>query len=135
MCITPAAFPAFCSEKPLARLGEIEHLLRGFRIEYLRTYGNFDDDGFAVFSKPVRTFPMVAAFRFVLGVISEMEQRIESLVCFHPYISPDSSIAAGWPPTRHEFLAAKRSDAVPTVSGFNFYLRSIYEHFIDSTQL
>jgi hypothetical protein len=64
-----------------------------------------------------------------------MEERVVAFLGFHPYVPPDTAITAGRPAPWDKFLAPKRCNAVSAVSGFNFYLNSIYEHVIDSTQL
>src|SRR5438552_3468199 len=77
----------------------------------------------------------MTAFGLMFRVVAEMEQRIVTLVRFHPYISADSAVSTGRSAARNKFLPPERGNAVSAVSGFNFYLYSIYEHLIDSTQV
>jgi len=135
MSIAPAAFTAFRSKEPLTRFREIENELGSFRVEHLSAYRDLDYNRLAVLAESIRSFSVVTPLRLMLGVVAEVEQRIEPLVRFHPYISAESAVAAGRASTRDELFTAERGYAVPTVSGFNFYLGSIYEHVIDSTQL
>jgi hypothetical protein len=70
----------------------------------------------------------MAAFGLMLRIVTKMEQRIQALIGFEPNVTTYAPVTARGPTPGHELLAPKGCDTVSTVSGFDFYFCSIYEH-------
>jgi hypothetical protein len=77
---------------------------------------------------PIRSFAVPPAFRFVLRIVTKMQQCVETFVGLHPNAAAIASVTAGRPAAGNKFLASERSDAVPAVSGLHTYFYSIYKH-------
>jgi hypothetical protein len=65
----------------------------------------------------------------MLGIVPEVQQRVQTLVRLEPDAASDAAIAAGRAAPRDEFLAAERSDAVSAVPGLDPYFGSVDKHF------
>src|SRR5690606_30524107 len=128
MRVAPTAFAAFCGEVRLSGFGKIKEKFFGFGVENLRADGNANRHALAVFAGAVRTFAVLAAFGFVFGVVTQVQQSIKPFVGFQPNITAAAAVTARRAAARHEFLAAKCRYAVAAVARIYTYLYAINEH-------
>jgi len=71
---------------------------------------------------------VLAALRFVLGVIAEVDQSIVALRGNHDNVAAAAAIASGRTAAGHELLAPKGHAAVAAVAGLDANFCFINEH-------
>ena len=130
MSIAPSALSALRRKVPLPRFGEVEFEVAGLCVEHLRSNGDFYYGIFTIFPKSVRTLSVLTPLRFMLRIVSEVQQGIQPLIRFKPDIASVASITAGWTAAGHKLLTPESSDAVSAVASFYLYLCSIDEHLL-----
>ena len=71
---------------------------------------------------------MLAALRFVLGVIPKMNQRVMPLARLHDHVAAAAAVAARGATARHELLAPEGHAAVAAVPGLHANFGFIDKH-------
>ena len=71
---------------------------------------------------------MLAALRLVLGVVTEMDERIVALRGLHDHVAATAAVAARGSAAGNELLAAEGHAAVAAVAGFDANFGFIDEH-------
>jgi hypothetical protein len=95
---------------------ELVHLLtRGFVVQDC-AYRNFEDDVLTVLAGAVRAHTVLSTLRFVLGIETEVNERVVALAGFHDHVSAASAVSARRPAARDEFFAAEGDTAIPPVA-------------------
>src|SRR6185436_8695655 len=128
MRIAPAAFAALCRQKALRNIREIMQQVAACCVKYLRADRHLYDHVIAVSAVTIRPFTVAAALGAVLGIVPKVQQRIETLVRFKPYIAALAAVTARRPAARNKFLTAKRCDAVSAIAGLNADLCAVDKH-------
>lgn len=75
---------------------------------------------------------MLAALGLVLGVVTEVEQRVMALGRFHNNVATAATIAARGTASRNKLFAAEGHAAITTVTGFYADFRFINKHCFHS---
>ena len=94
VCIAPAAFAALRRQVSLARLCKVKKQVVCLRVKNLRSHGDHHNGVFAIFARPVGTLTVPAAFGLMFGVVTKMQERVQSLSRFDPYAAADTAVAA-----------------------------------------
>jgi hypothetical protein len=128
MSVAPSALTTLCCEKTLVWLSEIKKQLTAFGVQNLRSNRNSYNYVLAILTVPVRTFAVFAAFSFVLRVVTQVEQCIQSLIGFEPNVTAAPAVAARRPAARHKFFTPKSRDAIAAVTGLDLYFCTIDKH-------
>ena len=71
---------------------------------------------------------MPAARSQVLGVVAQMQERVQRRIRDYPNIATASAIAARWTTTRYEFFPPKSRDAITASAALYSNLRAINKH-------
>jgi hypothetical protein len=129
MGVAESAASAFRHAKSLARFCKVKKKLVCFGVENLCADGNFNDRTRAFVSGAIRTFAVSSALGLVFGIVSKMQECIETFVRFQPDIATATAIAARRSTARNKLFAAKSCDAISAITRLytNFY--PIDEHF------
>src|ERR1044071_8498488 len=134
----PAA-PSAGNHKFLIGAGELECLLASFVVVDDGADGNFQQHVAAVASGFVGAFAVPSALSFVLGIESEVHQRVVPLAGLHDDVAAFAAIAARRSPTRDKLLPPEGHAAVSAVASFDFDFGFVDEHgsqlAVPSTQL
>jgi len=72
---------------------------------------------------------MASALGFVLGIETEVDERVVTLARFHDDVAALAAVTAGRPPARDEFFAAERHAAIASVACFHNNLCFIDKHW------
>src|SRR5579859_4131031 len=123
----PAA-PAAGNHEFLIGAGELEYLLAGLVVVDDGTDRNFQQHVAAVASGFVGAFAVASALRFVLGIETEMHQRVVALAGLHDDVATLAAVAARRSAARDELLAPEGHAAVSAVAGFDFDFGFVDEH-------
>jgi hypothetical protein len=97
-------------------------------VKDLGSYGNTNDQVFAVAARTIRAFAVQPAIGYVARVVTEMKQRVERSVGHQGHVAAASAIAAGWPATGYKLFAPESSNAVTSVTPLNMDLGAIDKH-------
>lgn len=125
-----AASPASAMRyrKALSGSGEIEQPLPRVRVVNHGSYGYRQFNRLAVASGTIAPLAVAAALRCVLGVVSEMQQRVVVLARAQDHIAAPPAIAAARSSARNVLLSAKREAAVPAIARLDGDDYFVYEH-------
>ena len=115
---SPAA-AALRDDKAVAGVGEIVQQLAGLGVVDDGADRSGDLDRFAFAALAVAAFAVTAALGFMLGIETEMQQRVVVLAGDHGDVAAAAAVAAAGAAARDVFLAAKRQAAVAAVAGFH----------------
>src|SRR5439155_17111372 len=95
--------------------------------------GDFENDIVAFASALVAAFTVASTLGLVLGIETEMHQRVVTLAGLHVHVAAAAAIAAGGAAARNELFAAEGDASVAAVAGFHADSGFINEHEILTT--
>ena len=93
-----------------------------------RTYGNLQNDLFALASGSIRAFPMPAALSFIFGIEAEVHQSIVAFTRFHDYVAPFAAISARWTTSRNVLFPSESHATVSAIARFDSNFSLVDEH-------
>src|ERR1700730_13105551 len=114
--------------KALVGLRKFENFLSRFVVVDNRPDRNFQNHIPAVASRLVGPFAVASALRGVLGIETEVHERVVALAGFHDYVAALAAVPSGWPAAGNELLAPESHAAIAAVSGLDSNFRLINKH-------
>src|SRR5579872_4140517 len=133
--IAPAASAAARDHERIARGCEIVEQFACRLVVDQRPDRNGQLDGMSLAAGLVAAFAVTAALGLVLGIKTEMEQRVVVVARFHDDVAAAAAVAAARTSPRNEFLATERETAVAAVAGLHENSDFVYEHVAQALSL
>ena len=133
MAVAPTAFSAVRDDDAFTIRNQIGEDFTGFVVVYDGADWERDDDGFPSSSRAIGSASGFPVFRFVVSLVSEVEERGEPMRGRKddiPAVSPVSTVRAT---SGDEHLPAETATAVSTAAGFDGNTDFIDEHWIPSS--
>ena len=127
--VIAAAAPAAPGHQQLfARLQQLAQKFAGVRVVNLDAgrYGHFD--GLAAGALLVGAAAVLAPFGLEMHLERKMVQGVVAFAGDEVDVAPAAAAAARGPATGHEFLAAKRNDAVAAIAALDIDFCLVFEH-------
>src|SRR2546423_5130382 len=106
--VAKAAAPAPCSHPTLAVFREVNKKVARLCVNHLRADWNTNCCVLAFPARTVRAFAVSPTFGSVLGVVAQMQQRVQRRVGDEPDVAAAPTVAARRPAARHKLLTTKR---------------------------
>lgn len=91
----------------------------GFGVVDDRADRNFEGDVHAFAPGLIRAFAVAAALSFVLGIETEMDERVVPFAGLHDDVATFAAIAPGRAAARHKLLAPEGNASVAAITGFH----------------
>src|SRR5580704_5325398 len=116
MLVAAPALAAVGDDKPFAWLSEIVQLLARFVVIDDGADGNWNIHGSSVAARALAAFAVTAALGLMLGIKTEMQQRVVVFAGDKNHIAAAPAVPAAGASAWNEFLAAKRQTAIAAVA-------------------
>src|SRR4051794_10168881 len=116
--VAASATSAARGHEALAGFGEIEQALAGRVVVNDGAHRNWHFDRLTVVASPVAALAVSAALRLVLGVVTELKQRVLVFSPDQHDIAAVSAIPARWAAARDVLLPTERETTVAAVARF-----------------
>ncbi len=116
--VAASAASALGDDQALVGNLEVVYQLAGFLVVKGCAHRHLQHDRVAVEPGAVGSHAVLAALRFVLGVIAEMDQRVVPLRRLHHHVAAAAAVAARRAAARHKLLAPEGHAAIAAVAGF-----------------
>src|SRR5579862_3132365 len=126
--VAASAAPAAGNHKFLIGLGKLESLFSGLIVVHNRADRNLEQHVAAVASGFVGAFAVTPAVGLMLGIETEMHQRVVPFAGLHDDVSALAAVSAGGAAARNKFLAPEGHATVAAVTGFNLDFCFVDEH-------
>src|SRR5690349_16256092 len=112
MRISKSAAPAARGQPALAIFGKVVKQIARQRFKNLRSNRHTDDHVRALVSGAVAALGMRTAPGRVLGVITQMQERVQRFVSLEKHVATAAAVAARRTAARHKLFATKSGDTV-----------------------
>src|ERR1700722_3180023 len=126
--VPASATAAARNHETLVRMSKLENLFAGLVVVDDGSDRNFQNNTVTIASSFVRTFAVTSALRRVLGIETEMDQRVVALAGFHDNVPALAAVSAGRTAARNKFLPPEGHAAISAVAGLNPNFRLIDKH-------